>query len=149
MRTFTFAFSFLLASFALPLAAQAADDATVHAILITASKEKAPADKRLAPYEATLQRNLPESSFSFVAEGTASFSGKGTKSISLGSGHRIDLETGTKEADGIFVKVRWLNGRTVVIENAFTFQPGGSKTVVLGQRPSGDGNLPMVILIAK
>ena len=147
MRTFAFALSLLLACFALPLAAHAADDAFVHAILITASKEKAAADKRLAPYEATLQRNLPESSFSYVAEGVASVSGKNSRNISLGDGHRIELQGIDKDADGISMKVRWLNGNSVVMNNAFTFKPG--VPIVLGQRPGGDGNVPIVILIAK
>ena len=147
MRTFTFALSLLLACFAPAVAARAADDASVHAILITASKEKAPADKRLAPYEATLQRNLPESSFTYVAEGAASVSGKNSRNISLGDGHRIELQGIDKDADGISMKVRWLNGNAVVMNNTFTFKPG--VPIVLGQRPGGDGNVPIVILIAK
>jgi hypothetical protein len=147
MRTFTVALSVLLACFARPLAARAADDASVHAILITASKEKAPADKRLAPYEATLQRNLPESSFTYVAEATASVSGKNSRNISLADGHRIELQGIDKDAEGITMKVRWLNGNVVVMNNAFTFKPG--VPIVLGQRPGGDGNVPIVILVAK
>jgi len=147
MRTLTVALSLLLACLAPPLAARDADDASVHAILITASKEKAPADKRLAPYEATLQRNLPESSFTYVAEGAASVSGKNSRNISLGDGHRIELQGIEKDADGISMKVRWMNGNSVVMNNAFTFKPG--VPIVLGQRPGGDGNVPIVILIAK
>ena len=147
MRTLAFTFSLLLACFALPLSAQAADGTSVLAILITASKEKAPADKRLAPYEATLQRNLPESSFTYAGEGSAAVSGKDNRSIPLGNGHRIELQGISKDADGISIKVRWLNGKSVVMNNAFTFQPG--VPIVLGQRPIGDGNVPIVILIAK
>src|SRR5688572_2885215 len=147
MRTIAFIFSVLLAFFALPLAAHAAAETSVHAILITASKEKAPADKRLAPYEATLQRNLPESSFTYAGEGSAAVSGKDNRSIPLGNGHRIELQGVSKDADGISIKVKWLNGKSVVMNNAFTFQPG--VPIVLGQRPIGDGNVPIVILIAK
>ena len=147
MRILAFTFSLVLAFFAWPLAAQAADDTSVHAILITASKEKAPADSRLAPYEATLQRNLPESSFTYTGEGTASVTGKDSRSIPLAGGHRIELQGVSKNTDGILIKVRWLNGKTVVMNNSFTFQPG--VPIVLGQRPIGDGNVPIVILIAK
>ena len=148
MRMFTLAPSLLLAVAAMPLPALGAEGATVHAILIIATKEKGPADPRLAPYEATLQRNLPESSFRFGGEGTVSVSVRNSQaSISLGSGHRVELEGGSKDAGGILIKVRWLNGRKVVMNNSFTFQRG--VPVVLGRRPSGDGNVPIVILIAK
>ena len=148
MRTLTFAFSLLVVLLALPFSAYAADQSLVHAILITASKEKAPADRRLAPYEATLQRNLPESSFRLAGEGKASVAGKGNRaSIDLAGGHRVELEGGQKDSDGIQIKVRWMHGRTVVMNNAFTFQPG--VPIVLGQRSSDDGDVPIVILIAR
>ena len=60
-----------LAGIAWPQLALAADGTSVHAVLIMATDEKAPADPRLAPYEAELQRNLPLSSFRFLGEGSA------------------------------------------------------------------------------
>lgn len=148
MRILTIALSLLFAVAALPPLSRAADGASIRAILVIASKEKAPADARLAPYEATLQRNLPESSFRFGGEGSATVAGNNSRaSISLGSGHRVELQSGAKDADGIVVKVQWMNGKTVVMNNSFTFQPG--VPVVLGRRPSGDGNVPIVILIAQ
>ena len=148
MRRSSFIRSVLFAMVALPLSLFAADQASVHVILITASKEKAPADQRLAPYEATLQRNLPESSFRFAAENKASLAGKNSRaSITLAGGHRVELEGGAKDADGISIKVRWLHGKAVVMTNAFTFQPG--VPIVLGQRSKDDGEVPIVILIAR
>jgi hypothetical protein len=148
MRTILATFSLLLAIVALPRSARAADGASVHAILITATKEKAPADARLAPYESTLQRNLPESSFRYVGEGKATVAGRNSRAtISLGSVHRIELEGGDRSTSGIQLKVRWLSGNATVMTNSFVFQPG--IPIVLGQRPSGDGNVPIVILIAR
>jgi hypothetical protein len=147
MRTFATMLALLLAISVLSVAVRAAEGASVHAILITASKEKAPADRRLAAYEPTLQRNLPESSFRYVGEGRATVTGNAKASITLDGGHQVILEGGSRDADGILLKVRWLSGKTVVMNNAFTFQPG--VPIVLGQRPSGDGNVPIVILIAK
>ena len=147
MRTITLTLSLLFAAIVLPLHARGADGASVHAILITASKEKAAADPRLAPYEATLQRNLPESSFRLASEGRTKLSAKNSQAtVALGT-HRLELEGGTRDADGIRIKVRWLNGSTVVMSNAFTFQPG--VPVVLGLRPSNDGDIPIVIVIAQ
>ena len=146
MRRLALLLSVLLASSLLSSDLTAAET-KVHAILITASQEKAPADRRLAPYEATLQRNLPESSFRFVGEGTTQVAAKTRSSINLGSGHRVDLEGGEKDADGILIKVRWLNGKVMVMNNSFTFQPG--VPIVLGKRSRDDGNVPIVILIAR
>ena len=138
----------LLAGIALPCLARAADAASVHAVLIIASKEKAPADPRLAPYEATLQRNLPESSFKFAGEGKASVPGNNKPtSLSLGSDHRLELKSSGKDREGIRLKVEWLNGKSVVMDNAFILEP--NKPVVLGSRPSGDGNVPIVIVTAR
>jgi len=147
MRIFASVSALLLAISVLPFPVRAAESASVHAILITASKEKAPADSRLAPYEATLQRNLPESSFRYAGEARATVSGNAKATLTLGGGHQVILEGGSRNADGIVLKVRWLNGKSLIMNNAFTFQPG--VPIVLGQRPGGDGNVPIVILIAK
>jgi hypothetical protein len=147
MRILTLALSLAIATLALPRTGFAADGVSVHAILIIASKEKAPADARLAPYEATLQRNLPESSFHYAGEGSASVTGTSRAQISLDPNHRVELQGGSKDAEGFLIKVQWMNGRTLVMNNSFTFQPG--VPVVLGRRPSGDGDVPIIILIAK
>jgi hypothetical protein len=148
MRIIIHTVSLLLAMTAMSPNAPAAEGASVHAILITASKEKAPADPRLAPYEETLQRNLPESSFRFVTEGKASVTGKDSRaSIALGPTHRVELTGGDKGADGIQLKVQWLNGKTVVMNNSFTLRPG--VPVMLGHRPIGDGDVPIVLVIAR
>lgn len=148
MRTLTAPLSLLLALVALPLSARAADGASVQAILIIASEEKAPADTRLAPYEATLQRNLPESSFRYVSEGRATVSGKNSRAqIKLGTDHQLELEGGARDADGIQIKVRWVSGKKTVMNNSFVFQSG--VPIVLGQRKRDDGNVPIVILIAR
>jgi hypothetical protein len=137
----------LLASFALLHAVQAADATSVRAILITASNAKAPSDPRLAAYEAELQRNVPESSFRLVGEGSASVSPGSRASIRLGGAHRLDVE-GEKDGSRLGLKVQWLNGRTLVLSTTLTnLQPG--VPTLLGRRPSGDGEVPIVLVIAK
>lgn len=147
MKTISLILSLLCAALVLPQHTRAADGASVHAILIIASKEKAAADPRLAPYEATLQRNLPESSFRFGGEGRATLGTKNSRAtIALGGAHRVELEGGTKDADGIRITVRWLNGGKTVMSNTLPFQPG--VPVVFGARPSNDTDIPIVIVIA-
>jgi hypothetical protein len=147
MKIITLSLSLLFALVVMPRTARAADAVSVRAILITATQEKAPADKRLAPYEATLQRNLPESSFRFVVEGSAKITGRGRATISLDRGHRLELEGGERTAHGIKLNVQWMNGKTLIIDNSPLFRPG--VPVVLGQRPGGDGEVHIVIVIAK
>lgn len=148
MRIIRFTLAALFAAFALlPRLQAAAGPTSMRAILITASNEKAPADPRLAAYEATLQTNLPESSFRFVAEGSANVSASGRANIALNRGHRIEVEGEKAEAQGIRLKIQWMNGRTLVIGGTFTFEPG--IPIVLGHRPKGAGDVPIVILIAK
>ena len=140
----------LLSAFALitlSAIARAADATSVRAVLIMASQEKAPADPRLAPYEPELQRNLPESSFRFIDEGSTSLSGQSAAAIPLARGHRIELTGGERSGSGIQLGVRWMNGKTVIMNNAFHVQPG--RPVVLLRRPRGDSEIPIVIVVAK
>lgn len=136
-----------LVALALPHYSWAADSAAVRAILILASDEKAAADPKLAPYEAALQRNVPESSFRFVAEGSASIGSNGRATIALGRSHRLEMEGEPGGGPGVRVKIQWMKGRDVVISGSFTLEPG--VPVMLGRRPSGDGAVPIVLVIAK
>jgi len=148
MRIIKFSFVLLLlAGIATSPSAQAAESASIHAILITASNAKTPSDARLAPYEAALQRNLPESSFRYVGEGSASVAGQGRATITLGQGHRIELEGDEGAGNGVRMKVQWLNGKATVMSGTFALPRG--VPVVLGRRPSGDGDVPIVLVIAK
>jgi hypothetical protein len=132
---------------ALAPAADAADGASVHGILVYASNAKAPADPRLAPYEGPLQRNLPESSFRFAGEGSANFGGSDSTHLDLGSNQRLEIEREAGRGAGIHLKLRWMNGSKVVLSGTFSLQPG--VPVILGRRPSGDGDVPIVLVIAR
>ena len=135
----------LLAAFVAAPRALAAERTSVQALLIIASHEKTPADPRLAPYEATLQRNVPESSFRLVSESSATVSGTGRATISFGREHKVELEG--EAGAGIRLKVKWSDGRRVVINSSFVLERG--VPLMLGHRPSGDGEVPIVLLIAK
>lgn len=138
----------LLVCSALPHSAAAANPTTVLAILINASNEKGPADPRLAPYEGPLQRNLPESSFRYVGEGSASLAGADSRAtIALGGGHRVEIDGEPGAGNGIRLKLQWMNERNVVMRGTFTLQPG--VPIVLGRRPSGNGQVPIVLVIAR
>lgn len=148
MRIIKLTLSLLLAAFALPQLAHAAAPISVRAVLIMASNTKATADPRVAPYEAELQRNLPESSFRFAGEGSTNVSGRGTAAISLTQGHRVEIESEDKNPrDGISLKVRWMQGDNLVMRGTLTLERG--LPLVFARRPSGEGEVPIVIVIAK
>lgn len=148
MRIIQLTHFLLLAALALPQLARAADAVSVRAVLIMASNTKGPADPRLAPYEAELQRNLPESSFRFMGEGATRVSGRGNATIALAQGHRVEIEGEDKTPrDGISLRVRWMNGDNLVMRGTLTLERG--LPLVFLRRPSGDGEVPIVIVIAK
>jgi hypothetical protein len=147
MRLIPFAIALVLALFIVASDARAADNATVRAILITATNLKREADPKLAPYEAELQRNLPLSSFRYVGEGSAAVTAGGRSALSLDRGHRVEFEGEKSGGRGIRMKVLWQSGRTVIMNTTLTLQPG--VPAVLGRRPSGDGETPIILLIAR
>lgn len=147
MRLIPFAFALLLALFVVAPEVRAADNASVRAILITATNLKREADPKLAPYEAELQRNLPLSSFRYVGEGSAAVTAGGKSAIQLDRGHRVEFEGEKSGGRGIRMKVLWQSGRTVIMNTTLTLQPG--VPAVLGRRPSGDGETPIILLIAR
>ena len=132
---------------AVPQIVLGADSTSVRAILIMATNQKREADPKLAAYEAELQRNLPLSSFQFVGEGSATVSGAGRASITLARGHRVELAREKAGGRGIGVMVHWLNGQSTVMNMSLTLEPG--VPAVLGRRPGGDGETPIVLLIAR
>ena len=124
-----------------PNASRAAEGgrASVHAILIAASKERGPSDPRLAPYEGTLRANLRFESFRFIGESSASVAGGGTATLSLPGGQRIELE-GEGAGGKVRVKVRW--GGVVV-----PISPG--RPAVLGGQAYGNkGEVSAIIVTA-
>jgi hypothetical protein len=147
MRINSFTLVALLATFALALPARAAETTAVRALLIMASNNKTAADPKLAAYEAELQRNFPESSFRLVSEGSTSVSGNTPAKIDLGQGNRLEFDSEKRESDGIHLKVRWMKGNKPDINGSFVLQPG--IPLVLGRRPAGDGDVPIIMVIAK
>lgn len=135
----------LAAALWLPLSA--ADGASVQALLISASNRKGAPDPKLAEYEPTLRRNLPLDTFRLTGEGSAKLAPGAQASVSLGQGHRLDLQSEKGDGPGIRLKVQWTSGSRVVMNTALTLQPG--VPAVLGRRGGDDGEVPVVLLIAK
>ncbi|MDO8540392.1 MAG: hypothetical protein Q7S40_08110 [Opitutaceae bacterium] len=145
MRFISLLFSALCALAISGPVAHAADGVSVRAILIIASNAKGASDPKLAPYEATLRRNLPFESFRYAGEGSASVSAGGQAKLSLGRGHRLELDSEKGGGRGIRVKVRWTDDGRELMTTALVLQPG--VPAVLGRR--GDqAEVPVVLMIA-
>ena len=145
MRKILLTFILLLGVLWAPLAAHAADAATVQAILIHASNGKGPPDPKLKPYEAELQRNLVFSSFRYVGEGSTAIAGSGRATLKLAGGHRLELESEKFEGGSVRLKVQWMNGGELVISTSLTL-PRGVPAVLVHR---GNDDAEAVLVIAK
>ena len=146
MRLIQLTLALMLTTIALPLDTNAAAAGSVHALLISASNQKGGSDPKLAEYESTLRRNLPFDTFRLTGEGSTAIAGGGRASISLGRGHRLELES-EKGGDGIRLKVQWMSGSKSVMSTSLTLKPG--VPAVLGRRGGDEGEVPVVLLIAR
>ncbi len=124
---------------------RAADEARIRAILVTASNEKGQSDRRLAAFEPTLRRILRFESYRYVGEGSVSLAVPGKGPVSLGDGHRLDLDAESAGAGGIRVNVRWSDEGRVLMQSGLSLRPG--VPAVLGGPRKGDGEVYAVIVI--
>lgn len=147
MRLIPFLLALALAVGAASTAARAADGAAVTALLINASNQKGGADRRLAAYEATLRRNLPFDTFRLAGEGSGHVNAGGRTTVSLGRGHQLTLQGEAGRGPGIRLKVEWTGGGRTLMNTSLTLQPG--VPAVLGRRGGDDGEVPVVLLIAR
>lgn len=129
-------------------APRAADRASIHAILITASNNPGASDRRLAPYEPTLRRVLRFQSYRFLGDGSASLDVPATGSISLPQGHRLELETEQSSGGTVRVKVAWTHGGRTLMGTGLALRPG--VPAVLGGPGTGQaGEVYAVILVGR
>ena len=124
------------------------DRASFRAIMIVASKQKGESDRRLAPYEPTLRRILRFESYRFLSEDTGAIAIPGKGVLSLGHGHRLELETEPAGAETRRVRVRWTAGDRVLMNTGLSLRSG--VPAVLGGPPWGDkGDVCAMIVIAR
>jgi hypothetical protein len=112
--------------------------ATVRAILIVASKERGPADPKLAPYEGILRNNLRFESYRYVGEGTATVAPGGKAAISLPQNNRLEL---VSEPDGTIMVRR--GGAMAAVS------PGGPGAVLLVGSAGSKGEVYGIIAVAR
>ncbi len=127
--------------------AQAADRASIRGILVSASNAKGQSDGRLSAYEPTLRRILRFESYRYLGEGSASLGVPAQGRLSLGQGHRLEIETENASDKSVRVKVSWLDGDRVLMETGLSLRPG--VPAVLGGPSRGDGEVYAVIVVGR
>lgn len=152
MKTTRLLCTLLLAAFCAGLAvrAEAAPQATLQAILLTASNERGGrSDPRLAPYEGTLRRVLRFESFTFQGSDTGAVRAGATTELVIGQGHELTVQAA---GNNVFtLRIRWadkVGGRTVM-ETGVTLRPG--VPMVIGGMPTerAPGEVYAVVLVAR
>ena len=124
------------------------DRASFHAILIAASNQKSGSDRRLAPYEPTLKRILRFESYRFISENRGVLTAPGKETLSLGQGHKLEIEMEQSGGETRRVRVRWLEGERTLMNTGLSLRPG--VPAVLGGPPwGGGGEVCAMILVAR
>lgn len=126
---------------------RAAERTSLRAILVAASNEKGASDRRLAAYEPTLRSILRFESYRFLGEGSATLSVPAEGTLSLGQGHRLEIETEGSGKGAIRLRVAWYDGDQVLMRTVITQRPGVPS--VLGGPRRGDGEVYAVIVIGR
>lgn len=127
--------------------AHAAERASIRGILVSASNAKGQSDGRLAAYEPTLRRILRFESYRYLGEGSTSLDVPAQGGLSLGQGHRLEIETESASDKAVRVKVSWLDGNRVLMETGLALRPG--VPAVLGGPSRGEGEVYAVIVIGR
>ena len=127
--------------------ARGGERTTIQAILVSASNDKGATDRRLAAYEPTLRRILRFESYRVLGEGSAAIAVPAKGTVSLGNGHRLELETEAADGKSIRVRVNWTVGRDSLMNTALALRPG-VPAVLGGPASGGKGEVYAVILIA-
>jgi hypothetical protein len=129
------------------LPARAADRTAIRAILVVASNDKGPSDKRLAAYEPTLRNILRFESYRFLGEGSATLDIPAKGALSLGQGHRLEVETENADKRTVHLRVGWFDGGRVLMRTVISQRPG--VPTVLGGPSRGNGEVYAVIVIGR
>jgi hypothetical protein len=128
-----------------PKATKRAASTQVRAILVFASNKNGGVDRRLAAYADNLKRNLPFDTFRYGGEGASALPKDGTATITFAGDHRVELQD--EPGDDLRLKTFWMKSSEVIISTTLTLVPGVPGVLV--RRGAGEGEVPVVLLIAR
>jgi len=128
---------------------EAAETVNLEATLILASSNASGGvDRALRPYEPTLRRLFKYDTYQLLQRATASAPLPGRRRMSLGGGHRLEIEARQAEGGKIRLRTRWLRGDRLLVDTAVV--ASRNRPTVLGGPPAegGQGAL-LLILVAR
>ena len=123
-----------------------AQQTSVSATLIFASSQGGSIDPALKAYEGNLKRLFKYSSYKLQGRSNANLSIPGKSTISLGTGHRVELNAQPSDGSKVRLSVKWSDSRRMLLNTTFNQDRG--KPLILGgpSAPSQNGNLILVLL---
>mgnify|MGYP001250035187 CR=1 FL=1 len=124
----------------------AAEVVDLDAMLILASNDPAPLDRRLERVEFQLRPLFRFEYYRHMGGSSASVNLPGTTSIALGDGHHLEVRATARDGKKVRAEVRWFRGDQPLLSTGVNLQPG--KPVILGGVPHDKGKL-IVTLTAR
>ena len=123
-----------------------AQQTNVTATLIFASSQGNEADPALRAYESNLKRLFKYSSYELRGKSNARLSIPGKAGMSLGGGHRVELDAQGSSGNKVRLSVKWSNQRRMLLNTTINQDRG--KPIILGgpSAPSQNGNLILVLV---
>lgn len=115
----------------------------IEAMLILASNEPAPLDRRLERVDYILRPLLRFETYRLLGQGSVMVNTPGASSIALGDGHVLNLRTGRDR--GSHVEIAWQRGDSRLLSTSVKLQRG--KPTILGGVPHGDGRLIVTVTV--
>ena len=115
----------------------------IEAMLILASNEPAPLDRRLERVDYLLRPVLRFETYRLLGQGSVLLQMPASTSIALGDGHVLNIVSDRDRRNR--VEVTWLRGNTRLLSTAVNLQRG--KPAILGGVPQGDGRLIVTLML--
>ena len=119
--------------------ASAADSVRLKAVMIHASNDPAPPDRRIEKIEHKLRRLFRFEHYRHAGEGSLSLRLPGEGTLSLGSGYSLQVTASSAEGGRVRARVRWNRGRKALLSTSMVV--GRKAPTVLGGVNHGGGKL--------
>ena len=143
MRAFLTATALVLLSLA-AVPARAADGVTVDALLILATNEQKPMDRRLERVEFQLRRIFKFEYFEYQGQGQAQVSLPSTFTIDLGGGHELRVNATGKD-DRVRAEVEWVGDGRSLLRTTVNMKKGAQ--AILGGVPDKEKKGTLIVTL--
>lgn len=126
-------------------ATAAAEVVDLDAMMILASDEPAPLDRRLERVEYQLRPLFRFQYYRHLGGSSASVNLPGTATIALGDGYHLEVRAAGRDGKKVRAEVRWFRGDQPLLSTGVNLNPG--KPVILGGVPHDKGKLIVTLTV--